>query len=225
MKKLLFLPVFLFGITTYPDFSLCYKIYKHYTIIPINKYYSITAIKPKKYIKYDPDLGIYLIKTKNNKYLHFRKAHLGIWIASITKGSIYAGNYAEYQKSVHIPAKMSTNTKAGSVITDIFCRPIGVGVKGGFLSKGYIQKFIHAKILKKDYLKFMGILFNKDLIVTKVLPNSLASRLYIPVGAKIIKINNKYVYSLDDISQIVHNQKIKNVTLQINGVEFTMKEN
>ena len=47
MKKLIFLPIFLFGITTYPDFSMCYKKYKNYLVIPISKNYSITANKPK----------------------------------------------------------------------------------------------------------------------------------------------------------------------------------
>ena len=219
MKKLLFLPIFAFGITTYPDFSMCYKKFKNYTIIPISKYYSITAIKPKQYIKFDEKLGIYLIKTHNKKYIHFKKTHLGVWIASITKNSIYSGNYAEYQTSLDNPAKISTKTKPGSIIVDIFCNPIGVGVKNGFLSKSYFTKFIKKKPKKKNILKFMGILYNKNFIITKILPNSIASKHYIKIGSKITKINGEKT-PLKSIPKI-----IKSVTILQEGIEFTIKVN
>jgi len=226
MRKLLFLiPIFLFGITTYPDFSLCYKKYKNYTIIPISKSYSITAIPQKNFIKYDEDLGIYLIKRHNKHPIYFHKAKLGIWIASISKNSIYAGNYAEYQKSVYNPAKISTKATPGSIVTDIFCRPIGIGVRGGFLSHLFVQKFIVAHKRDKNFLKFMGIIFNKQLIVTKILPDSLAAKYYLYPGAKIIAVNNKPVYGIDDIDRIHQKEKIKQVTLYINGIRFTLKAN
>jgi len=217
MKKLLFLPIFAFGITTYPDFSMCYKKYKNYSIIPISKNYSISTNKPKNYIKYDKNLGIYLIKTQNKKYIHFKKSHLGIWIASITKNSIYSGNYAEYQTSLYKPAQISTKTKAGSIITDIFCNPIGIGVNNGFLSKKYIKLFTYSTKTKENNLKFMGILFNKNLIITKILPNSLASKHYISIGSQIIKINNQ------KIDKNNFPKKINSVTILQQGIEFTIK--
>jgi len=217
MKKFIFLPLFVFGVSTYPDFSMCYNKYKKYSIIPISKNYSITSMKQKKYQKYDEDLGIYLIKTNNKKYLHFKKTHLGVWIASITKNSIYSGNYAEYQNSMKKPAKISTQTKAGSIITDIFCNPIGIGVNGGFLSQKYIQKFISYTPPKTDKLRFLGILFDKNLMITKILPNSLASKHYLSKG-KIIKINNQKVTSIKDFPK-----NIKSVTILQDGLEFTIK--
>jgi len=219
MKKLIFLPIFLFGITTYPDFSMCYKKYKNYLVIPISKNYSITANKPKNYIKYDPILGIYLIKKKNRYFLHFKKSHLGVWLASIKKGSIYSGNYAEYQKDLYTPAKLSTTTKEGSIITDIFCNPIGIGVKGGFLSKSYIKKFITAKIKIIEPLKFVGIIVNDNLIITKILPNSLATKYYIHKGAKIVKINSKKVKNKKELL----NFDIKTITVYQDGFNFTFK--
>jgi len=219
MKKFIFfLPLFLFSFT-YPDFSMCYKEYKDYSIIPISKNYSITAITQKNYIKYDENLGIYLIKTKNKKYLHFRKSHLGVWLASITKNSIYSGNYAEYQTSMKNPAKFSTKTKPGSIISDIFCNPIGIGVNGGFITKTYIKKFITYTPKSTQHLKFLGIIYNKNLIITKILPNSIASRHYIQTGSKIIKINNKKI-TLNNFPK-----NIKSVTILQQGIEFTIKVN
>ena len=217
MKKFIFfLPIFLFAFT-YPDFSMCYKKYKNYSIIPISKNYSITAITPKNYIKYDEDLGIYLIKTKNKRYFHFKKSHLGVWLASITKDSIYSGNYAKYQTSMQNPAKFSTKTEAGSIISDIFCNPIGIGVNGGFLSSSYIKKFITYTPKKTNYLKFLGIIYNKNLMITKILPNSIASKHYIQVGSKIIKINNQKI----DLNHFP--KKINSVTILQQGIEFTIK--
>ena len=219
MKKLLFLPIFVLA-STYPDFSMCYKKYKKYSTIPISKNYSISAVKPNKYIKYNEEFGIYLIKTKNKKYLHFKKTHIGVWIASITKDSIYSGNYAEYQKSMSKVAKISTKTKPASVITDIFCNPIGIGVNGGFLSASYIKKFITYKPKQTQYLKNIGILYNKNLIITKILPNSLASRHYLSTNSKIIKINNHKIDSVKCFPK-----HIKSVTILQQGIEFTIKVN
>jgi len=217
MKKLFFLPMLSFALTTYPDFSMCYKKYKNYKIIPISKNYSITSTQPKQYVKYDDKFGIYLIHKKNRKYLHFKKSHLGVWIASITKDSIYSGSYAEYQRSMLNPAKISTKTKPASIITDIFCNPIGIGVKGGFLSKSYISKFITYKPKDKQPLKHIGIIFDKSFTITKILPNSIASKRYISVGSKVIKINNQKKF----INQFPKN--INSVTILQNGIEFTIK--
>ena len=222
MKKLLFIPVLGFSLTTYPDFSLCYKKYKNYSLIPISKNYSISAIPYKGSVKFDPKLGIYLIKHKNRHFIHFKKTHLGVWIASITKNSIYSGNYAEYQTSLYNPAKISTKTKPASIVTDIFCNPIGIGVKDGFLSKSYIYKFIKAPLPDLNYLKFLGIIYNKDLVITKVLENSFAKRHYIPIGSKIIKINNKKVFNNSDIQKALNNNKFVTITISQNGFDFRL---
>jgi len=217
MKKLLFLPIFAFGIA-YPDFSMCYKKYNKLSIIPISKHYSITSIPQTNYIK--KSFGIYLIKRNNKHYIHFKNSYLGRWIASITKDSIYSGNYAEYQKSMTKPAQISTKTKPGSIITDIFCNPIGIGVNGGFLDKKHIYKFITYKTTTTNlFLKEFGIKFNKNFIITKILPNSIASKHYIQIGSKITKINSKKI----DSNQFP--KKINSVTILQQGIEFTLKVN
>ena len=87
MKKLFFLlPTFLLGVTTYPDFSMCYNKFKNYSIIPISKHYSVTSKKQKHFLKYDENLGLYLIKTNNKTYLKLKQSHLVVWLASIKKG-------------------------------------------------------------------------------------------------------------------------------------------
>jgi len=215
MKKLL-LTIPLLGFSfTYPDFSLCYKKFKNYSIIPISRHYSVTAIKPKKFIKYDENYGLYLIKTNNKHYIHFRNSHLGVWLASIKKGSIYSGNYAEYPNGMK-PAKFSTKTKPGSIMSDIFCHPIGIGVNGGFLTKSQIQNFITSKLSKpKNYIfDYLGIILDKNLNIIKIIPNSWANNHFITIGSKIIKINNKPVKNLDDIKV----SKNVTITFDIHGI-------
>ena len=224
MKKLIFFPIFLFGITTYPDFSMCYKKYKNYSVIPISKDYSVSATKPKSFMRYDKILGLYLIKTKNKRYLHFKKSHLGVWVASITKNSIYSGNYAEYQTSLYLPAKISSTTKEGAIICDIFCNPIGIGVKGGFLSQKFISPFtkVKPKVIKHP-LKFMGIIFDKNLIITKIIPNSVTQKHYIKLGSKIVKINNIKVSNQKEILNLLKNKKDVTITIKQDGFDFTFK--
>jgi hypothetical protein len=220
MKKFLFLPLLLVGFT-YPDFSMCYKKYKNYSIIPISKNYSVTAKEPKKYLKYDENLGLYLIKSKNRNYLHFKKSHLGVWLASIKKGSIDSGNYAEYQKELYTPAKLSTTTKVGAIITDIFCNPIGIGVEHGFLSQKYIKEFITAPEPNPQPLKFIGIIFNDDLVITKIVKDSLAYKHYIKPYAKIVKINNIEVFNKRDIKKVLKIRKNATITIRQDGFDFT----
>jgi hypothetical protein len=215
MKKLL-LNIPLLGFSfTYPDFSLCYKKYKNYSIIPISRHYSVTAIKPKKYIKYDENYGLYLIKENNKHYFHFRNSHLGVWLASIKKGSIYSGNYAEYPDK-NIPAKFSTKTQEGAIMSDIFCHPVGIGVNGGFLTKSQIEKFITSKPSqsKTHILENLGIILDKNLTVTKVIPNSWADKHFITVGSKIIQINNTPVKNLNDIKL----SKNVTITFDVHGI-------
>jgi hypothetical protein len=228
MKKLILLASFVvlsFARGAYPDFSMCYKKFKNYSTVPISKNYSVTSQKPKNFVKYDPKLNLYLIKTHNKKYLHFKQTHLGVWIASISANSIYVGNYAKYQTSLYAPAQISTKTTVGSIISDIFCNPIGIGVKGGFLSKSYIRKFITSKPPKIDinYLKTAGIIYDKNLIITKILPNSPASKHYIQTGSKIVKINNQKVYTPNDIKNALKKAKTTTITLFVNGFYFTFK--
>ena len=224
MKKLLFIPILSFGITSYPDFSMCYKKYKNYSIIPISKNYSVSSTKPKSFIRYDEVLGLYLLKTKNKKYLHFKKSHIGVWIASITKNSIYSGNYAEYQTSLYSPAKTSSTTKKGAIICDIFCNPIGIGVKGGFLSQKFISSFtkVKPKIIKNP-LKFAGIIFDENLTITKIIPNSIAQKHYISVGTKIIKIDGIKVSNKKEIIGLLKSGKDVTITIKQDGLDFRFK--
>jgi len=209
---------------TYPDFSLCYKKFKNYSVIPISKHYSVTANRPKNFIKYDENYGLYLIKANNKHHFYFRKTHLGVWLASIKNRSIYSGNYAEYPNG-DIPAKFSTKTKVGAIISDIFCHPIGIGVNGGFLSASQIKNFIKSKPHSQTNLfKKLGFLIDKNLVITKILPNSWATNHYLSIGSKIIKIDNLPVKSLKDVKIISKNVTI---TFNIQGIIWsaTIKAN
>jgi hypothetical protein len=222
MKKLSLIPILGYSLT-YPDFSLCYKKFKNYSIIPISKNYSITAKKQKKFVKFDKGYGIYLIKQKNNSYLHFKKTHIGVWLASISKDSIYSGNFAKYQQG-DIPAKFSTKTEVGAIMSDIFCNPVGIGVKGGFLTADFIKKFITMKPRQSDneVLKFIGIILDEKLVITKILPKTWAEKHFIPLNSKVIKIDNKLVHNLKEIQSIV-NKKNVTITIKYNGSNFTFK--
>jgi hypothetical protein len=222
MKKLIMIIPLMGFSFTYPDFSLCYKKFKNYKIIPISKHYSISTIKPKSFVKYDETYKIYLIKTNNKHYLHFKKSHLGVWLASIKNGQIYSGNYAEYPNK-DIPAKFSTKTSPASIISDIFCNPIGIGVNGGFLTASQIKNFITSKahIIKKKINKnifaSIGIMVNENLNIIKIIPNSWADKHYLPIGAKIIEIDNQKVNSLSDIKSLPKNVTI---TFDINSIKW-----
>ena len=73
-----------------------------------------------------------------------------------------------------------------------------------------------------NYLKFLGIIYDKNLVITKVLDNSFAKRRYIPIGAKIIKVNNKKVFNNSDIQNALNNHKFVTITISQNGFSFRL---
>ena len=197
MRKILFLAIFVsFSFSlTYPDFSKCYEKFHNYkNLIPISKNYSITTIRPKNFVWYDKLRGVYLVKHKNRKFLKFYTHYkLGFWIASISDDTIFVGNFARKSRGVEL-SKISSKTMENSVMSDIFCHPIGVGVgKDEFLTKKEIYHILH----KGNYgdTRFE---FNRNLVITKLYPYGNNN---FKVGDKIIsklnyfQLEEKILYS------------------------------
>jgi len=218
MKKYLFLlllPLFSYA-SIYPDFRVCYNKYK-YTVknsVPVTKNLSVTFDK-KNCLKYDPFTGMCIIKNKNRKTIRFfLYPKIGWWAASVKKNEIYVGNFAK-DEVFFVPAKLSVLSQKNSVITDMFCRAIGVGTGKGFIKADMVLHFA-----RYGYWGDVGIEVDEEMKIVSFDPFYVKG---IKPGEKVQKIN--YKNASPDIynKYITKGLKGKSVILRINGKNIRVK--
>jgi len=183
MKKfLIFLPLFLLFAKPL-DFSVCYKKFFYINkLVPVTKTKSVTFTKPKKFIFFDPFTHLYVISTKNRRYIHFSfNPRLGWWMAGIKKNSVFAGSFAKEGYFLNF-SHLSVKTEKNSIISDMFCRAYGVSSGNGFLGS---KKLLH--FVKYGYWGDIGIEVDEKMRVIYSDPFYTD----IKPGEKIISINNK----------------------------------
>ena len=209
MKKLLFfIPLFLFA-SAFPDFRPCLEKYSYIkNSVPVTKTKSITFDK-LDCINYDPFTGMCVIKHKNKKFIRFFKnPKLGWWAASVKKNEIYVGNFAKDEVFFN-PALLSVKSAKNSVITDMFCRAIGIGKGEGFIKGDMVLHFV-----KYGYWGDAGIEADEDMKIVSFDPFYIKG---LHLGDKILKINGKKAKPDIFKKYIIQGIQGKKVVLNING--------
>jgi hypothetical protein len=182
MKKFIILfPLFLFA--AFVDFSSCLKKYDFIEdSVPVSKNLSVT-FKKSNCFKYDPFTGMCIIKHKNKRVVKFfYKPKLAWWMASIKKNEIYVGNFAK-DNIFFTPAKLSVKAIKNSVISDMFCRAVGIGMGDGFIKAGMVMHFV-----KTGYWGDIGIDVDENMKIISFDPFYVKG---IKLNDKITKINGK----------------------------------
>ncbi|GAB6074859.1 DUF7488 domain-containing protein [Nautilia lithotrophica] len=218
MKKLIFfIPLFLLA-STYPDFRPClikYSFIKN--SVPIIKTKSIT-FKKKNCTDYDPFTGMCVVKSTNKKVIKFFKnPKLGWWAASVKNNEIYVGNYAK-NEIFFSPALLSVKAVKNSVVTDMFCRAIGIGRGDGFIKGDMVEHFV-----KYGYWGDVGIEVDENMKIVSFDPFYVKN---IKTGQKIVKINNKNATPETFNKYIIQGIKGKKIVLTINGknIKLTIRK-
>jgi len=209
MKKLLFfIPLFLFA-STFPNFRPCLEKYSFIkNSIPVTKTKSITFNK-LDCINFDPFTGMCVIKHKNKKFIRFFKnPKLGWWAASVKKNEIYVGNFAKDEVFFN-PALLSVKSAKNSVITDMFCRAIGIGRGDGFIRGDMVNHFV-----KYGYWGDAGLEADEDMKIVSFDPFYIKG---LHIGDKILKINGKKATPEIFSKYVIQGIEGKKVVLNING--------
>ncbi|ACM93784.1 conserved hypothetical protein [Nautilia profundicola AmH] len=215
MKKLIFfIPLFLLA-STYPDFRPCLVKYSFVkNSVPVTKTKSVTFNK-KNCINYDPFTGMCIIKSNNKRKIKFfDNAKLGWWAASIKHNEIYVGNYAK-DALFFSPALLSVKTVKNSVVTDMFCRAIGIGRGDGFIKSDMIKHFV-----KYGYWGDAGIEVDENMKIVSFDPFYIKG---IKTGEKLEKINLKKATPEIFTKTILEGVKGKKVVLCIDGKKVNIK--
>jgi len=215
MKKIFFLlPVFILA-GAFPDFRPCLKKYSFIeNAVPVTENSSIT-FRNKNCLKYDPFTQMCLIKSSNKKIVNFAtEPKLGWWIASIKRNEIYVGNFAKDSKLL-TPAKMSVNTVKNSVITDMFCRAVGIGSQKGFFKGNIIKHFV-----KYGYWGDVGIEIDENMKITSFDPFYVKG---LKLGQKIESINSKPANINSFTEYVLLAKRNDIVTMNIGGKVYKIK--
>jgi len=215
MKKILFLiPVFLLA-SVYPDFRPCLIKYSYIkNEIPVTKTKSVTFGK-NGCVNYDPFTGMCVINSHNKKIVKFfNKAKLGWWVASIKKNEIYVGNYAKKGNFLS-PSFLSVKTAKNSVITDMFCRAVGIGDGNGFIKEDLVKHFI-----KYGYWGDVGIDVDENMKIVSFDPYYVKG---LKIGDRIEKINHKTATPALFTKAVIQGTCGKIALLKINGKIYKLK--
>ena len=215
MKKLLFfIPLFLFA-SAFPNFRPCLEKYSYIkNSVPVTKTKSVTFCK-SDCISYDPFTGMCVINHKNRKFIKFFKnPKLGWWAASVKKNEIYVGNFAKNEVFFK-PALLSVKSAKNSVITDMFCRAIGIGRGDGFIRGDMVNHFV-----KYGYWGDVGIEVDEDMKIVSFDPFYVKG---LHIGDKIIKINSHAANEETFKKYILLSPVSKTVKLNINGKIYKIK--
>jgi hypothetical protein len=215
MKTLVFLIPFLLFAKSFLNFRPCLEKYSYITgDIPVTKTKSITFNK-KNCLSYDPFTGMCVIKSKNRVFIKFlNDPKLGWWAASIKRNEIYVGNFAK-DEIFFTPAKLSVKTEKNSVVSDIFCRAIGIGTGDGFIKGDMVNHFV-----KYGYWGDVGIDVDENMKIISVDPFYVKG---VKTGEKILKINSKPANVKTFTKYVILSDVSKTVRFNINGKTYNIK--
>jgi hypothetical protein len=214
MKKFIILfPLFLFA--AFVDFSPCLKKYDYINdSVPVSRNLSVTFNKSNCF-KYDPFTGMCIIKHKNKRIVKFfYKPELAWWMASIKENEIYVGNFAK-DNIFFTPAKLSVKSLKNSVISDMFCRAVGIGRGDGFIKADMIMHFVNT-----GYWGDIGIDVDENMKIISFDPFYVKG---IKLNDKITKINDKKADFKTFQKYILTAKKNKNVNVTINNKTLKLK--
>jgi len=223
----------------FPDFSACFK-KNQYSFYPIANGYAIavsrnsaivvTEDRLKNYIKFDPFLNLYQIRTKKNlkpvKLKNSSKMKLAEFVAAVKKGEIYIGNFAK--RGDFGFDLLSTKTPKNSIITCLCCEMYGIGIDDGkFINSKYIKNFLKTNLV---FYGDIGARFDQiGSAVTVKYIDPFYNDQKLKLGDKILKINKIPINSASSLNErilfakekkkialtIVRSGKIKNIKLYI----------
>lgn len=171
-------------------------------------------------IKYDANLGLYLIEDKTPfKYPFKFNTKNSQQVATISRDEIIEG--------------VSSSIKP-SLIMSSCCLIEAISTKSGIIKKEQIDKFLKSKPYEKEPQKqdeaakniasFDGIYFDEDMNVVKL--DKAASQYGLKPSDKLIQVDFQSVKNQKELSQILlKNQKPSNLLFQRGNFQFFVKLN
>ena len=104
-------------------------------------------VRPSNYVKYDPFLNLYLVKSDKPLRPVRQRDEMTImnkeWLGSVMSDTIFIGKFERYSNGVTPYDKSTAPTPKGTVITCTCCDMYGIGADDGrFIGNRYLNHFI-----------------------------------------------------------------------------------
>ncbi len=160
----------------------------------------------KDYIKFDPYLGLYLIKSQNTLRASFMIDELDskedMWVMILDKNSTEMGHIKSFAKDIGELDELSYNaSKAGLLVCDCGTM-VGIGVGGNkFIGNRYIKHFMKYSDV---YYGDIGVTFSDDNgTITVKSANPFGTGKELLTGDTIVSVNSKVPNNLREINEMI----------------------
>ena len=83
-----------------------------------------------------------------------------------------------------------------------------------------LRRKLSGGLIRQTYLRYIGLIMGYDLKIDYVVKNSLAFKLGLKKGDKLLKINDKFIYSYNDIQKVLSKIKKREIYLLFSRDDF-----
>ncbi len=205
------------------DFKACFKRSKNSFVrvkkrdfIAVGKHKALifSRYRIKDYIKRDPFLGLYLIKTKQSltpiSFTSFNQASNSKIVAVVNKKDYKLASIISADNALNYFARLSKDAKPNSLVECVCCREFGLSTGGkSFIDSDFILRFLKNKTV---FYADSGLRFAQKgkKIYVKAL-NPFFQHFKIRVGDKIVSINGKTFSTVSSLNKFILFSKLNRV--------------
>lgn len=208
------------------DFSTTSKSINHETDT-LSIFFSKSQIENDQIIKYDPFVGLYLIKIKPQSNINYDLKNINTFIIShilsgINVSTATSGKITKRQRGYLKYAEFSNEIGQNGVVSDICYQIYGIGVGGNkFIEKPFIDRFIAQKF---PYYGDIGVRVDDYLNVIEVDPFFEDNPFML--GDRIIGVNSNLMQDYSSYEWTITNlplNEIVSILVKRNGKEQIIK--
>ncbi len=166
----------------------------------------------KKRVVY-ADMGVKFAQKGSNIFVkEINPFFKNLWLRAGDKIVLVDG---KKYKNISILNKYILFSKPGKIIKIAFKRG-----KHIYKQNIKLKKRLSGGLLKQTYLRYIGLILGYDLKIHYIIKNSLALKLGLKKGDKLLKINDKFIYSYNDIQKVLSKIKKREIYLLFSRDDF-----
>ena len=187
------------------DFDICYKKNKNSYVkiegvdaVALDEYYaaSLPGKKPNNFVKYDPFLKLYLIKSSKKLTPVKKKNELNViayeWIGSASPNGVGVSKFKSFSDGYSPYDRLNSDGVKGSISTSVCCEMYGLNVGGDrFIGNRYLKHFLEYKDV---YYGDVGARFGlKNGVITILHVNPFDEQRGFRAGDEVLSIDGKSI--------------------------------
>ncbi len=159
------------------------------------------------------DMGVKFIQKGSNILIkEVNPFFKNIWFK---KGDKIISIDSKVYKNVSNLSKYILFSKPGKIVKIVYKRG-----KHIYKQNVRLKRKLSGGLIRRTYLRYIGLVMGYDLKIQYVIKNSLAFRLGLKKGDKLLKINDRFVYLYSDIQKVLSKIKKREIYLLFSRDDF-----